>query len=145
MLRRARRRIDRAAWDNVELVRGDAALLEGVGGPFDAVMSTWALGIVDDLPGALRRAVEVLRPGGRLAILDFQQTRPDAGLHRLLHPVYLRVLRPSGADTPEDLDDERLRERWRAGRQWLSETLVDLSVETYFHGTGFLLSGTRPA
>ena len=53
MLREARRRVEANGWSNVELVQGDAALLAGVGGPFDAVMSTWALGIVDDLPAAL--------------------------------------------------------------------------------------------
>ena len=56
MLRQARARVLRERWENVELLRGDAAELKGVPAPFDAALSTWALGIVEDLPSALRPA-----------------------------------------------------------------------------------------
>lgn len=53
MLARARQRVERQGWNNVELMRTDAATLEGVPGPVDAVVSVWCLGIVHDLDGAL--------------------------------------------------------------------------------------------
>ena len=115
MLRRARARVKRHGWRNVELVQGDAARLEGVEGPFDAVMSTWAMGIVDDLPAALDRAVSVLKPGGRLAILDLHRTRAQRGVRRhIVDPVVHFALRCSGVDSAEDLDGERLQRRWAA-------------------------------
>lgn len=144
MLREARRRVESNGWSNVELVQGDAALLERVGGPFDAVMSTWALGIVDDLPAALERAVDALKPGGRLAILDFRNTQAKRGLRRrLVDPVLHKLLLWSGIDTAEDLDDERFQKRWEEGRRYLRATLVDLGEESNVGGTGFLLWGTR--
>ncbi|MCA9495181.1 MAG: methyltransferase domain-containing protein [Myxococcales bacterium] len=144
MLREARRRVDRHGWSNVELVQGDAARLDGVGGPFDAVMSTWALGIVDQLPAALDRAVAVLKPGGRLAILDFQRTQAQQGLRRrLVDPALHRLLLWAGIDAAEDLDDERFRQRWVDGKSRLRGALVDVEEETNVGGAGFLLWGHR--
>ena len=73
MLARARNRVEREAWRNVYLVRGDAAKLEDISTPVDAVISIWCYGIVYDLEAALNRAIDVLRPGGRIAIVDFQR------------------------------------------------------------------------
>lgn len=145
MLEQARRRVLENGWGNVELVQGDAGVMDGVDGPFDAVVSTLALGIVDDLPAALARAVEVLRPGGRLAVLDFHSTRPKDAVQRLFNPIYHLALRLWGVDTKEDLDDARLRRRWEEGKRFLNEALVDVVEESYFHGTGFLLSGAKAA
>ncbi|MCB9759096.1 MAG: methyltransferase domain-containing protein [Alphaproteobacteria bacterium] len=144
MLAQAGRRAQAAGWENVRLVQGDAAVLAGVGGPFDGVMSTWALGIVDDLPAALRRAVEVLRPGGRLAILDLDRSRAERGLRRLFDPILHLGLRLSGVDSAEDLDDERLAQRWQDGQAFLHQALEDVRVERNTWGSGFLLLGRRP-
>lgn len=141
MLAKARERVQEKAWDNVVLVQGDAAVLAGVDGPFDAVMSTWALGIVDDLPRALESAVDVLKPGGRLAILDLHRTRAQRGLRRILDPLLHAVLRLSGVDSREDLDDARLRQRWADGKRSLRHALVDVSEESNVDGSGFLLWG----
>ena len=145
MLREARGKVAEAGWENVELIQGDAALLDGVGGPFDAVISTWALGIVDDLPSALDRALGVLAPGGRFAVLDFHSTRPESRVARALNPIAHWFLRRTGVDTAEDLEDGRLRERWRAGKDQLRQGLTGVVEEGYLGGTGFLLCGTRGA
>ena len=144
MLERARRRIDAAGWSNVELVRDDAATLSGIDVQVDAVLSAWCLGIVHDLPAVLARLVELTRPGGRIAILDFARSRRDGGAKRLLDPLYRRMLTATGIDSPEDVDDEALRERWRAGKAVLATRLPDLVEERYFGGAGLLLHGTRP-
>lgn len=144
MLAQAANRVRRAGWENVTLVQGDAATLDTVEGAFDAVISTWALGIVHDLPLALQSAMRVLKPGGRLAILDFDRTVPDAGLHRLLTPIYHKLLLSFGIDAPEDLDNERLQKRWAEGRAFLRQHLADVSNTPYFDGGGFLFSGRKP-
>lgn len=145
MLDRAQRKVERAQWEQVRLLRGDAAVLEGVGSDFDGVMSTWALGIVDDLPSALRRAVDVLKPGGRLAVLDLHRTRARSGLRRhLVDPVLHVFLRATGVDSAEDLDEDRLWARWQDGRAYLREALVDVQIEENVRGSGFLLTGRKP-
>ena len=118
-------------------------MLDGIEGPFDAVLSTWAMGIVHDLPAALRRVIALLAPGGRIAILDFDRTIPDHWLRRLLLPLTHRVLLSAGFDDPEDLDDARLQQRWAEGKALLREGLEDLEEERYFQ-TGILLSGRKP-
>lgn len=144
MLERARERVAAHGWRNVELLRGDAVTLEDVPEPVDAVVSAWCYGIVYDLEAALHRAVDLLRPGGRLAIMDFGKARPDRGLLRWLYPVYSFALKRAGIDTAEDLDDARLRARWTRGREVLRARLRDVHVEHYFQGTGFILAGRKP-
>lgn len=74
MLAQAAKRIDREGWSNVELLQADAGSYlfpEGA----DAVISTFAITLVPEFDDVIRRAAGALRPGGRLAILDFK--RPD--------------------------------------------------------------------
>ena len=44
-------------------------------GNVGGVLSTFAMTMVDDYDGVMRRAAEALRPGGRLAILEMK--RPE--------------------------------------------------------------------
>lgn len=144
MLNTARELIEREGWTNIEVVRGDAAKLERVREPVDAALSTWCMGIVDDLQSALRRMVEVVRPGGRIAILDFDRARPDRGLLRSLYPLYSAVLKHTGIDAAEDVDDAQLRAKWGAARPVLESRLEGLLEERYLQGMGIILSGVVP-
>jgi ubiquinone/menaquinone biosynthesis C-methylase UbiE len=90
MLEQARKRVAAQGWNNVELIRGDAVKLVGVPENVDAVTSIWCLGIVYDLEAALGRALDVLKPGGRIAIMDFARARPDHGPLHWLYP-FLQV------------------------------------------------------
>lgn len=145
MLAKARARIDSNGWSNVELVRGDAATLADVPDAVDAVVSVWCLGIVHDLEAALHRMVDVLRPGGSLAIMDFGRAHPDGGLLRWMYPVYSLLLRAAGIDTAEDLDDDRQQARWERGRQILQDRLEQFTEQRYSKGAGIILAGTVPA
>ena len=144
MLARARARVAAAGWTNVTLVQGDAAELPGVEGPFDAVTSAWCLGIVADLDRALERAVSVLRCGGTFSIMDFHRSHPDHGLLHWLFLVYAPLLRASGIDSAEDLEDGRLAARWERGRIWLTDNLEITHTAEYLLGTGFVLAGRKP-
>lgn len=144
MLARARRRVESAGWENVTLLRGDAVTLAPVDGGFDALVSVWCYGIVYDLPAALRRALAVLRPGGRLAIMDFGATRAEGGWARALYPLYAAALRAAHIDTTADLDDAALRARWSAGRAVLRDALEGWSEEPYLGGLGFIGRGRKP-
>lgn len=71
MLARARRRVVRNGWRNVELVRADAAdyaFPDGVRG----VLSTFALTLVPEHERVIARAARALVPGGRMVVLDLK-------------------------------------------------------------------------
>jgi ubiquinone/menaquinone biosynthesis C-methylase UbiE len=70
MLAIARRRETSAGAAPIELSVGDALSLPFGEGSFDAAVSTQVLEYVDDVGAALAEARRVLRPGGRLLILD---------------------------------------------------------------------------
>ena len=143
MLAKARQRIERAGWRNIELIRDDAARLEQVKDPADATVSAWCLGIVHDLPAALDRLLNATRAGGSVAIMDFVKSQPDHGPLKPLYPLYRRLLIAAGIDAPEDLDNERLAERWQEGRASLCAQLENMTEEPYLWGAGLQMHGCR--
>ena len=67
----AARRVDEAGLgERIEVVLGDAAELAFPNACFDAVVSTQVLEYIEDVDRALRELRRVLRPGGRLVVLD---------------------------------------------------------------------------
>lgn len=70
MIELARRRVPAPNSAPVELTVGDALALPFPDGTFDAVVSTQVYEYVNDIAGALSEARRVLRPRGRLLILD---------------------------------------------------------------------------
>lgn len=54
----------------IEFRRGDATAIPYADGSFDVAVSTQVLEYVADIPGALGELRRVLRPGGRLVLLD---------------------------------------------------------------------------
>ena len=74
----------------MRLVEADARAIPFGQRTFDMIVSSWALHNIIDAAGrecALREMVRVLRPGGRLVIVDIQRTAE-----------YERVLRTLGLD-----------------------------------------------
>jgi SAM-dependent methyltransferase len=66
----SRRAHEAGLGDRIDVVRGDALALAFPDGCFDAAVSTQVLEYVDDVGRALRELRRVLRPGGRLVLLD---------------------------------------------------------------------------
>ncbi|QGN06188.1 methyltransferase domain-containing protein [Halorhabdus sp. CBA1104] len=69
MLERARRRVDRAGWENVTLLTGDARDPPIEGG-VDAVLGTFVVGLFDDPVAVVEAWFALLAGGGRLGLLD---------------------------------------------------------------------------
>jgi len=86
MLERARRKSQTIEW-----VRGDALELPFADGEFDAATVGFGVRNLEDLERGLRELLRVLRPGGRLAVLEI--TRPR-GLLRPFFRIWLDVLVP---------------------------------------------------
>ena len=70
MLELARRRRPPDGAAEMRFVAGDACALAFADGSFDAAVATQVYEYVQDLPAALGEAFRVLRPGGRLLVLD---------------------------------------------------------------------------
>lgn len=74
MLERARERVDREGWSNVELVRQDAATY-GFPPAVNGILSTCAITLVPEYDEVIARGAAALAPGGRLVVFDFKE--PD--------------------------------------------------------------------
>ena len=86
MLERAHRKSGTIDW-----VQGDALALPFTDGEFDAATVGFGVRNLEDLERGLRELRRVLRPGGRLAVLEITQPR---GLLRPFFRVWLDVLVP---------------------------------------------------
>jgi len=71
MLAAARARFARRDGDRVQLLEGAAEALPFGDETFDALAFTYLLRYVDDPPATLRELARVVRPGGRIASLEF--------------------------------------------------------------------------
>lgn len=119
MLAMAQARIDRAGWGNARVVRGDAAELGGAleqdavpfdavpfdavpfdtaqfdTAQFDAVIFTYTLSIIADWQRAWESALAVLRPGGRVLVIDLAM---PTGAGRVLWPLARLACLTGGSD-----------------------------------------------
>lgn len=130
MLARARQRIERAGWDNVDLVEGPVE--EAVAGvAADAVLLSFAHDVLRSAP-ALDKLLEHVAPGGRVAAAGAKWANWwEPGMNS-----YVLFLATQYTTTFEGLD-----------RPWtlLGERLPDLRVQTLMLGTAYSASGHKPA
>jgi demethylmenaquinone methyltransferase / 2-methoxy-6-polyprenyl-1,4-benzoquinol methylase len=87
-----RRGLPKVAGQPIQLVRGDASQIPAASGSVDAVTIGFGIRNVADPGAALLEIARVLRPGGRLAILEFGEPRIPGV--RTLYRWYFRYLLP---------------------------------------------------
>jgi demethylmenaquinone methyltransferase/2-methoxy-6-polyprenyl-1,4-benzoquinol methylase len=93
MLRLARRKIDELGLARtIRLVRGDGTMIPLADACCDAATIGFGIRNIVDPPQALAEIARVLRPGGRLAILEFGQPRIP-GI-RTMYAWYFRYMLP---------------------------------------------------
>ncbi|HEU4759966.1 MAG TPA: class I SAM-dependent methyltransferase [Dehalococcoidia bacterium] len=131
MLVRAQRRAARRGWRNVALLEGDAASLPLAGESCDAVLCSYGMVIIPDYRRAIAEAVRVLKPGGRLVLLE-----PKRG-----SALWARVVTPlvafAGRFGAVDLD----RRPWEE----LPGLLEDPSRSEHAGGIVYIAAGTKGA
>jgi len=93
MLRVGRRKLDVSRLrDRIALVRGDAMRVPARDQSFDALTIAFGIRNVEDVLSACREMVRVLKPGGRLALLEF--TVPSTPVISTLYLWYLHHVLP---------------------------------------------------
>jgi SAM-dependent methyltransferase len=82
MLAKARRSAELAGLSNVEFLEGTLEALPIPSGWADVVISNGVLNLVPDKAAALGEMFRVLRPGGRLQLVDIVLSRPVVGVSK---------------------------------------------------------------
>jgi demethylmenaquinone methyltransferase/2-methoxy-6-polyprenyl-1,4-benzoquinol methylase len=85
----------------VELVRADGTALPFTEGSFDAVTVAFGVRNFEDLEQGLREMLRVLKPGGRLFVLEFSKPR-KAPMKQLFRFYFHRVMPAVGRSVSKD-------------------------------------------
>jgi demethylmenaquinone methyltransferase / 2-methoxy-6-polyprenyl-1,4-benzoquinol methylase len=156
MLSGARRALgDRpAVAARIELRQGEAERLPFAEGEFDHLTFTYLLRYVDDPQATLRELARVVKPGGRIAALEFGL--PDPPVWRPLWRLYTRIVLPAagalfgrewyevGRFLGPNIED--MYARWPLERQvelWRAAGLRDVRMRRMSLGGGVVFSGVR--
>ena len=141
VLRVAAERVDRAGWNNVSVLRGDATQ-SPVDGAVDAVFASLVAGMVDDPAGMVDGWADLAGSGGRLGLLDLarssdRRARPLNGLfRRFVTTANPRSVRESTAPLAT------LDRRVAAAHRQLHERCSDAATERRALGFARLSGGT---
>lgn len=130
MLEKARDRVRRSGWQNVELVEADAMAYVFPAG-IQGVLSTFALTLVPEYEQVIAHSAHALARGGRLVIADFK--RPDNWPSWLVRLGVL-ITRPFGVSL--DLTD---RKPW----QVMTKYLARVTVTEFFGGSVYIAVGEK--
>jgi len=138
MLRRAGEHADRTG-PGVHYLRADAS--RPPISAADAVLATFVAGVFPDPAAAVDAWCDCVRPGGRVALLNFQ--RPESALTTLLNLAFEGFVRLSapGSRLSGRSHADAFEQRVAAARRRLTERTVDRRYETFAGGYLGLVSG----
>ena len=142
MLRQAENRIERAGWENVHVVQGDATRPPVA--EVDAVVSTFVVGMLDDPGAAVRTWIRCTRPGGRVTLLNAARSPRLLALPLNLGlRLFVRFTAP-GHQFSLSAPVRVLEQRWDEACDAVYEGTVDHHAERLGLGLVPLVSGRVP-
>lgn len=156
MLAAGRERIDAAGLgERIELEKGRAEHLPFEDASFEALTFTYLLRYVDDPAATMKELARVVRPGGRIAMLDFfvpgGVARPAWELYvRVGLPVFGRAISPGWGEVGSFLGPS-IRGFWSRHpvdeivRAWRDAGIEGVEGRRLSLGGGLVLWGTRGA
>jgi demethylmenaquinone methyltransferase/2-methoxy-6-polyprenyl-1,4-benzoquinol methylase len=154
MLARANTRLKRtpAVADRITFVKGEAEHLPFGDAEFDALTFTYLLRYVDDRAQTLNELARVVKPGGRIGMVEFGvpkspilralwRAHTRAGLPaigRLVSPAWVEVGRFLGPNIEQLYEEEP-----DLARLWRAAGIKDVETRLMSFGAGLVMSGTR--
>jgi len=91
----ARKRVAARGWKNVTVVEGDATAWRPEEGLADVVTFSYSLTMIPDWFKAIDHALSLLKPGGRIGVVDFYIARKYPPDGRATHNWFTRTFWPS--------------------------------------------------
>ncbi len=96
MLEEGRKKVEKEHLvDKIELLRGDSEAINFNENTFDAVMAAFGVRNFENLEKGLSEMLRVLKPGGKIVILEF--SKPKQTAVRGLYNVYMKIVAPQVA------------------------------------------------
>ena len=87
-------RVKRHGWSNVQAVAADATTWTPPQGKVDVVTFSYSLTMIPDWFGAIENALRILRPGGKIGVIDFYVARKYPGEGMTKHGWFTRSFWP---------------------------------------------------
>lgn len=123
MLNEGKKRIPFRCQNQIRPFCGDGLALPFKDRSFDGAMCAYGMRNIDDNPKALAELYRVIKPGGRLVILEF--FRPDRWVSRLFHATYGHTLIPIIG---------RLVSRHKNAYKYLHDSVKEFYTSTEYRG-----------
>ncbi len=130
---------------NIRFAEGDALRMKYADSSFDAMVSSFMLRNLDDFGRFAKEAHRVVRPGGRIILLDMAM--PD-GPSKYLFAAYFRIMRIVGRIVDKEAyewltSSITAYDKEEAARTLRKSGFGNVSIESVFPGVAFIILGTR--
>lgn len=147
LLKVAADRFAQRGWTNAIPTEADATRFRPAEGQADVVTFSYSLTMIPDWFAAIDNAVEILRPGGYLGVVDFYISRkfPDDGLRK--HGTFCRGLWPNwfATDNVFPSPDHLPYLRRKLETVHLGEHMTRLPYVPFFKTPYYIFVGRKPS
>ena len=92
MLELGRKKITSAGLTNIELIKGDSERINFPENSFDAITVSFGVRNFENLNSGLKEMYRVLKPGGKLVVLEF--SKPKTTAFKGIYKLYMKVVAP---------------------------------------------------
>ena len=130
---------------SIRFAKGDALNLQYVDDSFDTMVSSFVLRNLDDFNRFAAEAKRIIKPGGRIILLDMAV--PD-GPSKHLFMAYFRIMRLAGRLVDKEAYDwltgsVAAYDKHNAASILEKNGFANVSVDTVFPGVAFIIKGVR--